>query len=277
MEKSPLSSGRLNVLRPLIFFVGLFFVSSLVWATPTTKPSSQPTTKKAEQSNEIHWEDAKLVTLRVNSDGSYLLQGKPVASVVALVSQMKKWEQWKKEAVMVEFDADPDAPKGPVWAARSILENSNLEWILKRHNASKPKTSKMMRQVAALHGAAGPFAMAGYRMAQHALRVFKSKRWDWSLRVIHHTPRKVQWSCIADGVQAATGVSAGKLSLLIKFVKTAKETLTVIRHRKHKKVLRYKLLPSFVKRFLNTPRKKLKASAKVVATLPETKIFKLEK
>ena len=144
----------------------------------------------------MEWVSAKLVTLRVNSDGRYLLQGKPVASVVALVVQMKKWEQWKPETVLVEFDADPDAPKGPVWAARSILDNCKVSWMLKDRKASKPKTSEMVKQVAAFHGAAGPFAMAGYRMAQHALRVFKSKRWDWSLRVIHYTPRKVQWSCI---------------------------------------------------------------------------------
>lgn len=134
-------------------------------------------------------------------------------------------------------------------------------------------TEAMIQQVAAVHGAAGPFAMAGYRMAQHAMRALRSKRWDWSLRALHATPHKVQWSCIADGVQAATGVSAGKLSLRIKKVKTNKETLTLIWHRKRNIVIRYRLTPSFVKRFLHTPRQQLKAAARQVATLPESQIF----
>src|SRR5215210_7102883 len=62
--------------------------------------------------------------------------------------------------------------------------------------------------VAAVHGEAGPWAVAGWRMAKYAMKELGD-----DLTVKHESPRAVQLSCIADGAQAATKTSVGKLNL----------------------------------------------------------------
>ena len=68
--------------------------------------------------------------------------------------------------------------------------------------------------VAAIHGDAGAWAVAGYRMGEHALKALGLKRGSFSLSVEHQSPREVRYSCIADGAQAATGASLGRLQLI---------------------------------------------------------------
>jgi formylmethanofuran dehydrogenase subunit E len=43
----------------------------------------------------------------------------------------------------------------------------------------------------------------------------KLPRGSFGLEVVHKTPNEVQWSCIADSVQASTGAGVGKLNLKI--------------------------------------------------------------
>jgi hypothetical protein len=59
--------------------------------------------------------------------------------------------------------------------------------------------------VAAVHGGSGPFAVAGYRIGTRALRDLGLPRGSFDVEVVHTSPGEVQWSCIADGVAAATG------------------------------------------------------------------------
>ena len=77
---------------------------------------------------------------------------------------------------------------------------------------SNPNVGNAMQQIAFIHGGTGPFAVAGYRIGQRALKELNLPRGTFTLEVIHKTPNEVQYSCIADGVQAATGVSVGKLN-----------------------------------------------------------------
>src|SRR5262245_34261564 len=76
-----------------------------------------------------------------------------------------------------------------------------------------PATASDLDKIAFVHGGAGPFAVAGYRIGERALKELNLPRGSFSLEVIHKTPSEVQWSCIADGAQAATGASPGKLNL----------------------------------------------------------------
>lgn len=122
-----------------------------------------------------------------------------------------------------------------------------------------------------VHGGPGPFAMAGYRIGTDAMRRLGEVRGSTRLRVRHASPDSVQWSCVADGVQAATGASPGKLNL--ERVSTKKGTFTEITVREHGRVLRYELAPSFVKRYLNQPRKDAPKNAAEIAGLPNDRIF----
>lgn len=80
------------------------------------------------------------------------------------------------------------------------------------HHAEPPE-DEGLRAVASVHGGAGPWAVAGYRMGEFALRELGLPRGSFDLEVVHFTPESVQYSCIADGAAAATGASLGKLNL----------------------------------------------------------------
>lgn len=126
--------------------------------------------------------------------------------------------------------------------------------------------------VAAVHGAPGPWAVAGYRMAKHAQRELQAGEWD--LEVEHQSPKQVQYSCIADGVQAATKVSVGKLSL--KWTE-ATETSTTYTNKKTGKSLTLRPADAFVKRFKDAPQAKAKENGRAVLALKDDEIFTVAK
>ena len=136
----------------------------------------------------------------------------------------------------------------------------------------RPSDATALDQIAFAHGGTGPFVVAGYRIGQRALKEMRLPRGTFTFEVIHKTPKEVQFSCIADGVQAATGVSIGKLNLTLEEV-SADAVETVIRDRKSGQTLVFRLKPDFVKRYWNLPHDKLSASGKEVLSLRDDEIF----
>ena len=136
--------------------------------------------------------------------------------------------------------------------------------LLAQPAAGQP-AEQILEAVARIHGAPGIFAVAGYREGQRALKELGS-----ALNVIHYCPLKVQYSCVADGWQAATGVSAGKLSLRIQ---ESDQFHTEVRERATGRGLRFELRPAFVERYLNTPRPDQAAAAREVLEMPDEEIF----
>ena len=151
----------------------------------------------------------------------------------------------------------------PVLRAQTAVEPAN------------PSSATALEQIAFVHGGTGPFAVAGYRMGQRALKEMNLPRGAFTLEVTHKTPNEVQFSCIADGVQAATGVSVGKLNLKLELV-TQDETETLIRDRKSGRTIAFRLKPEFTKRYLNLPHEKLRAAGEEVLALPDDQIFSLK-
>ncbi len=78
--------------------------------------------------------------------------------------------------------------------------------------AADPNDAKL-DEVARIHGAPGPWAVAGYRMSEYALAKLGLQRGSFDLDITHHTPKQVKYSCIADGAAAYSGASIGKLNL----------------------------------------------------------------
>jgi formylmethanofuran dehydrogenase subunit E len=135
-----------------------------------------------------------------------------------------------------------------------------------------------LAKVADVHGMAGPFAVAGFRMGQRALAELGLATGSFDLEVRHESPAEVQWSCIADGAQAATGASPGKLNLVVKEVaRPPTQTRTVFRRKSTGKTVVARLKPEFVRRFLDLPRDRLAAAGAEVARLPDEEIFSLER
>jgi formylmethanofuran dehydrogenase subunit E len=109
-------------------------------------------------------------------------------------------------------------------------------------------------------------------MGERALKELKQTRSSLALEVIHQTPYEGQWTCIADGVQAATGVSVGKMNLEIEAT-TLENGSTTVRDKDEGKILSFRLKPSFVKRYIDLPHDKLSAAGREAIALPDDAIF----
>jgi formylmethanofuran dehydrogenase subunit E len=127
-------------------------------------------------------------------------------------------------------------------------------------------------RVAAVHGAPGPWAVAGYRMGQYALGKLGLERGSFDLEVTHKSPHEVMFSCIADGAAAATGASAGKLNLAL--VDASESDLaTIYRQKSTGRVITVRPTASFRARFADTPREKARDLGRQVLMLPADQIF----
>ncbi len=156
--------------------------------------------------------------------------------------------------------APPPAPSSPAAAPSS-------------QPASQPNPNQAaLDRVAAVHGGAGPWAVLGYRMGEYALGVFGLERGAMELEVIHHTPRAVQYACVADGAAAATGASAGKLNLTLKDADRDGLRTTFVDRRNGKSITLIPA-PGFEARFLNIPREAYVEAGRTVMTLPQKDAF----
>lgn len=126
--------------------------------------------------------------------------------------------------------------------------------------------------MAAIHGAPGPWAVAGYRMSEHALAKLGLSRGSFDLQVVHWTPKEVRYSCIADGAQAHSGASVGKLNLSVVDT-TADNVLTIYRDKKSGKSVALRPTASFRERYANTPPDKARVLGREVLSLPAEQIF----
>lgn len=143
------------------------------------------------------------------------------------------------------------------------------------HASPTPAGDARLEAVARIHGAPGPFAVAGYRIGERALRELGADAGGFSLEVVHESPDQVQWSCIADGVQAATGVSVGKLTLRHRTVE-AGATRTLVTHRKTGATIAFRLTPAFLAQHLDLPPEQARAAGAAVIELPDDAIFTVE-
>ncbi len=129
-----------------------------------------------------------------------------------------------------------------------------------------------LTRVASIHGGAGPWAVAGYRMGQYALVRLGLGRQSFDLDVTHRTPQAVQFSCIADGAAAATGASVGKLNLRVVEV-TEANLATTYRRKSTGQTVTLRPTPAFAARFRDVPLEKLAEAGRTVLSLPEADVF----
>lgn len=135
-----------------------------------------------------------------------------------------------------------------------------------------PPQREALLRIQAIHGEAGPWAVAGYRMGDYALRTLHLPRHSVDLEVVHRSPPMVQFSCIVDGASAATGASLGKLNLRWESV-DPKKLETVYRNKKTQETLVLRPTASFVERFKDLPQKETADFGRVTMALPDEEIF----
>ncbi len=140
-----------------------------------------------------------------------------------------------------------------------------------------PKTltnEERLQRVAAVHGGSGPWAVAGFRMGEFVAKTWGITVPSFDIEVEHRSPAQVQYSCVLDGAAAATGASAGKLSL--KFVEVPLTIMdTTFRHKPTGRVLTLRVADSFKKKFTDVPREKLGSAGAEVLILADSEIFQV--
>ena len=131
----------------------------------------------------------------------------------------------------------------------------------------------VIARIATIHGGAGPWVVAGYRMGEYALRRLGLPPGSFDLEVVHHSPPKVQYTCIADGAAAATGASLGKLNLSLAPEEEASRVGTTYRRRSTGASVTLRPTAAFVARYRDLPRERLAEAGREVLTLPEAEVL----
>lgn len=117
--------------------------------------------------------------------------------------------------------------------------------------------------------------MVGDRIGERALRDLQLPRQSFALLVVHRSPAEVQYSCVADGLQAATGVSAGKLNLKLERV-PAERWETVVEDRRSGRRLKFKVKRELAWSILDIPMDRLEAEGARVMRVDDESIFAVE-
>ena len=133
--------------------------------------------------------------------------------------------------------------------------------------------AECLRRVKDTHGTENVWAVAGYRIGARALKELRLPRHADSLMVVHRFPHEA-YAVMADGLQAATGASAGKRNLRLE--ETVQDNArTVIEDTNTGRRITFLLKREFVKSFLGAPLEFLVTEAKRVASLPDEAIFEV--
>lgn len=137
-----------------------------------------------------------------------------------------------------------------------------------------PTMQAELAAVAAIHGEAGPWAVAGFRMGQFALKKLSVQAQSHDLKVLHKSPKLPQFACVADGAQAATGASVGKLNLALEEAPFEAMSTTFTNAKTGASVT---LRPSkaFRDRFTNAPREKAVDNGRLVFSLKDADVFEI--
>jgi FmdE protein associated with molybdenum formylmethanofuran dehydrogenase len=138
--------------------------------------------------------------------------------------------------------------------------------------ASEATVEERLDRVREVHGGTGPWAVAGYRMGERALRELGLPRHSFGLLVVHRAPAEVQYSCVADGLMAAIGASPGKLNLRLEEV-PAERLSTMVEGRESGRKLVFTLRPEFAHSIRDLPAGRLEAEGRRVAGLSDDEIF----
>lgn len=162
------------------------------------------------------------------------------------------------------------------WALALVLAGCQGRGHPGTEHGHRPPQGDPLPRVASIHGAAGPFAVAGFRMGERALQELGLHPGSFDLEAVHESPAEVQWSCIADGVQASTGASAGKLNLRLREV-ARPNMQTVFRRKSTGDTVVFRLTPEFERRFVDLPRDRLEGAGAEVLKLPDEAIFSVQR
>ena len=183
----------------------------------------------------------------------------------------------------------PDLARGPVSLLAQVVDKtpgardgksySHVRYkatlsLTRPPDPADPAIADRLARVKEFHGGAGPWAVVGYRMGERALKELGLPRQSSALTVVHKAPMQVQYTCMADGLQAATGASVGKLNLRLEEAPRA-ALATAVEDRKTGRRLTFTIDPSLAASITDLPFEKLDAEGRRVAALPDDALFRV--
>jgi hypothetical protein len=124
------------------------------------------------------------------------------------------------------------------------------------------------------HGVPGPWALTGYRIGENALgRLGLTREQAWELRVTHRSQPEVRYTCMMDGLMAATGVSPGKMNLKFEPVSSEDALVTVVTQPRTHRQLTYVLKPAFRDRIRPVDFADFPTAERALAATPDDELF----
>ena len=130
-----------------------------------------------------------------------------------------------------------------------------------------------LRAIRAVHGGLDPLSVAGHRMGRRALELLGLPRGSRELVAIVRTPMDARYAAVADGIEAATGATMGRLSLLLEEARSLEEAASVFSNRSGGESLTLRLRPEFLERAASASGPDAEALALKVATMEDSEIF----
>ena len=139
---------------------------------------------------------------------------------------------------------------------------------------SAQEVETCLSRVLDYHGHLGPWAVIGYRVGERVLKETGLHRSSKDLVIVHYCPEAVQYTCMLDGLHAATGASIGKLTLKHEVV-PAQELRTVVVDRQHGRRYEFTVNPELVSSILNLDHEHQISEARRVAGLVHERLFRV--
>jgi hypothetical protein len=140
----------------------------------------------------------------------------------------------------------------------------------------KSDVSGKLQSIRAIHGSLGPWPVLGYRAAEIAMRTFALSHGSSDLLAVVQTPLREPFAALADGVQAATGVSTGRLSLQLAPTSDASDMLTKFTNPSTGRTMSIRPRPEWLDRLQHTPPEEIESAAMQLATLGDDELFVID-
>lgn len=132
----------------------------------------------------------------------------------------------------------------------------------------------IMKKAAEFHGHLGPFLVIGVRMGLLAKRTLNSDGFS-DLSVTVNTGSKPPLSCVADGIQVATGCTLGKGNIAVRNLNEVSSIFATKRRTIQVKIRR-DAIQSLALELLHGDPRKMERTAIEISLMPDTKLFSIE-
>lgn len=136
------------------------------------------------------------------------------------------------------------------------------------------RVNEELRSIRNVHGDLTPGAVLGFRAGRSAMEQLGLSRGENCLHVLHQCPASPDFASMADGVQAATGATLGRLSLELAPVADARQTSTIFADQKSGRTLTIRFPADIVEEIEAADDTfSVEALALRIATMPDELLF----